>query len=120
MAYFGACSWVGASALMRHAALEDIATEREERGHKVRVYIDDRILIEDAATTIDLLGRGWRVHHDPGRLSYSATPADFGALLIQRRRWANGGLIILPKLARFLLGKSLRFDTFAEGMIRLH
>ncbi len=32
------------------------------------------------------------------RLCYSATPADFGALLIQRRRWANGGLLLLPSL----------------------
>ena len=36
----------------------------------------------------------------PERLSYSATPPDFGSLAIQRRRWANGGLLILPKLWR--------------------
>ena len=34
----------------------------------------------------------------PERLSYSATPPDFGSLCIQRQRWANGGLLILPKL----------------------
>ncbi len=36
----------------------------------------------------------------PERLSYSATPPDFGSLIVQRRRWANGGLLILPKLIR--------------------
>ena len=84
MAHFGASFWVGASALMRRAALEDIAIVREERGHPVRVYVDDRILIEDAAATVDLLGKGWRVHHDPraallqrhaGRLRRAPDPA---------------------------------------------
>ena len=41
---------------------------------------------------------GWRLFNYPERLSYSATPPDFGSLCIQRRRWANGGLLILPKL----------------------
>ena len=31
-----------------------------------------------------------------------STPPDFGALVIQRRRWANGSLLILPKLFRYL------------------
>jgi hypothetical protein len=110
---------VGASALMRRAALEDIATEREERGHKVRVFIDDRILIEDAAATIDLLERGWRVHHERRRLSYSATPADFGALLIQRRRWANGGLLILPRLLRHAFRPPWSARKLGDAILRL-
>ena len=43
---------------------------------------------------------GWTLFNYPERLSYSATPPDFGSLCIQRRRWANGGLLILPKLRR--------------------
>ena len=43
---------------------------------------------------------GWRLYNCPERMSYSATPPDFGSLCIQRRRWANGGLLILPKLRR--------------------
>jgi cellulose synthase/poly-beta-1,6-N-acetylglucosamine synthase-like glycosyltransferase len=119
MAHFGASFWVGASALMRRAALDDIAIVREERGHTVRVYIDDRILIEDAAATADLLQKGWRVHHDGGRLSYSATPADFGALLIQRRRWANGGLLILPRLLRHTFRRPWSARKLVELVLRL-
>ena len=57
---------------------------------------------------------GWRLYNYPERLSYSATPPDFGSLCIQRRRWANGGLLILPKLrrqsrARRRKGKRIRF-----------
>jgi len=37
--------------------------------------------------------------------------------LIQRRRWANGGLIILPKLLRYLARGQARFG---EGFMRLH
>ncbi|MDQ3978358.1 MAG: glycosyl transferase, partial [Actinomycetota bacterium] len=51
--------------------------------------------------------------------SYSATPPDFGALLIQRRRWANGGLIILPKLLRHLVRRR-RDAGSREGLMRVH
>jgi cellulose synthase (UDP-forming) len=119
MAYLDASFWVGASALMRHTALQDIAVEREERGHKVKVYIDDQILIEDAAATVDLLEKGWHIYHDRRRLSYSATPADFGALLIQRRRWANGGLLILPRLLRYAFRRPWSFRKLAEAVLRI-
>ena len=41
--------------------------------------------------------KGWTLHNYPERLSYSATPPDFGSLCIQRQRWANGGLLILAE-----------------------
>ncbi|HEY1619045.1 MAG TPA: glycosyltransferase family 2 protein, partial [Streptosporangiaceae bacterium] len=54
----------------------------------------------DTESTIDMGIHGWKLYNCPERLSYSATPPDFGSLCIQRRRWANGGLLILPKLRR--------------------
>ena len=57
-------------------------------------------MIEDTESTIDMGIHGWRLFNVPERLSYSATPPDFGSLCIQRRRWANGGLLILAKLHR--------------------
>jgi cellulose synthase (UDP-forming) len=119
MAHFGSSWWVGASALMRHKALEDIAIETEERGHKVTVYIQDKILIEDAAATIDFLHKGWRIYHDPARLCYSATPSDFGTLIIQRRRWSNGGLLIVPRLLRYVLRWPWSFAKFGDGLLRM-
>ncbi|HET9489380.1 MAG TPA: glycosyltransferase, partial [Methylomirabilota bacterium] len=74
------------------------AEQDRERGFPVTRYIQDRTVIEDTESTVDLVARGWRLHNHPERLAYSATPPDFGSLLIQRRRWANGGLIIFPKL----------------------
>jgi cellulose synthase (UDP-forming) len=55
----------------------------------------------------------------PERLAYSATPPDFGSLLIQRRRWANGGLIVMPKLIRHLV-RTPRLDKVVEGFFRCH
>ena len=118
MAAFGASVWVGASALLRFAALRDIVRTADERGFKVPVFIDDRILIEDAAATVDLLARGWRIHHACGRLSYSATPADFGTLVIQRRRWANGGLLILPRLLRHALAAPRSWRKAGDALLR--
>ena len=119
MAYLGASFWVGASALIRHRALRDIARTEPERGFSVPVFIDDRIQIEDSAATVDLLAKGWRVHHAPGRLTYSATPADFGSLIIQRRRWANGGLLILPRLLRHALRRPVSLRPVADALLRV-
>jgi cellulose synthase/poly-beta-1,6-N-acetylglucosamine synthase-like glycosyltransferase len=102
---FGAGSWVGASALVRRAALDDIVVVEEERGYPIFSYIRDRTLNEDTDTTVDLIRSNWTVYNYPDRLAYSATPPDFGSLLIQRRRWATGGLIILPNLFRYFLDR---------------
>ena len=83
--------WVGANALLRLDALRNICSTEFERGHEVKVYIQDRTVIEDTGSTIDLVAKGWTLFNHPERLAYSATPSDFGALIIQRRRWANGG-----------------------------
>lgn len=58
----------------------------------------------------------------PERLSYSATPPDFGSLVIQRRRWANGGLLILPKLWTMRRDrlKHVDFVSIAELMLRIN
>lgn len=112
--------WVGANALLRHAALNDIAVVADENGRPVRRYIQDRTVIEDTESTVDLIDKGWRLYNYPERLAYSATPADFGALVVQRARWANGGLIILPKLIRYLLSGPGRLQKLREGFFRVH
>ena len=112
--------WVGANALLRHAALMEIATEYEERGYRTKRYIQDRTVIEDTESTIDLIDKGWSLYNYPERLSYSATPADFGALVVQRSRWANGGLIILPKLLRYLVHGPRNLHKLREGFFRIH
>ncbi|MDX2477838.1 MAG: glycosyltransferase family 2 protein, partial [Gammaproteobacteria bacterium] len=117
---YGATYWVGANALLRRTALEDIVEFEEERGFTVKRYIQDRTVIEDTESTIDLVVKGWQLHNYPERLAYSATPPDFGSLLIQRRRWANGGLIILPKLIRHLFGRSNSKATLGEAFMRIH
>jgi len=117
---FGGTYWVGANALLRKKALEDIAHTDRERGFPVTRFILDRTVIEDTESSIDLVSRGWQLYNYPERLAYSATPPDFGSLLIQRRRWANGGLIILPKLLRYLLRGPSRTRKAVEGFFRCH
>ena len=112
--------WVGANALLRRRALDDIVEVVEERGYQVQKYIQDRTVIEDTESSIDLVARGWTLYNYPARLAYSATPPDFGALLIQRRRWANGGLIILPKLLRYLNASAQRIRKTPEALMRVH
>jgi len=116
----GGTFWVGANALLRKSALEEICVIQEERGFQINLFIQDRTVIEDTESSVDLICNDWKLFNYPERLSYSATPPDFGSLLIQRRRWANGGLIILPKLIRYLFAKPSRFLKSLEGFMRIH
>ncbi len=118
--HYGSTFWVGANAVVRKAALEDIAERDSERGHPITRYVQDRTVIEDTESSIDLVHRGWSLHNYPERLAFSATPPDFGCLLIQRRRWANGGLIILEKLVRYVLRGAARRGIVGEGLMRCH
>ena len=118
--HFGGTFWVGANALIRRRALDDIVVQRTERGFPVTIYIQDRTVIEDSESSVDLIAKGWKLHNHPDRLAYSATPVDFGSLLIQRRRWANGGLIILPKLLRYVFAGPGMRAKLAEAFVRIH
>ena len=118
--HYRATFWVGANALARKRALEDIAVVDVERGYPIRKFIQDRTVIEDTESTVDLIDHGWQLYNYPERLAFSATPPDFGALVIQRRRWANGGLIILPKLIRHLRRRVSGGATLAEALMRCH
>lgn len=98
MSHYDATFWVGANAVIRKRALDDIVETEWVGGFEHRRYVQDRTVIEDTESSIDLGSHGWTLINYPERLSYSATPPDFGSLVVQRRRWANGGLLILPKL----------------------
>lgn len=101
LTYYNATFWVGANAVIRKAALDDIVEVEHVGGRDVFRYIQDRTVIEDTESSIDLIAGGWNLYNYPERLSYSATPPDFGALVVQRGRWANGGLIVIPKFMRY-------------------
>ena len=117
---FGATFWVGANALLKKSALEDICTVEREGTKTVRRYIQDRTVIEDTESTVDLLSKGWSLYNHPERLAYSATPPDFGSLVIQRARWANGGLIIFPKLLSFLSRAPKQPKTIVQALLQTH
>jgi cellulose synthase (UDP-forming) len=118
--HYHATFWVGANAMARMRALREIAEARQERGFTIPTFIHDRTVIEDTESTVELRQRGWQLQNYPERLAFSATPPDFGSLLIQRRRWANGGLLILPKLWRCAWKDGGRRMTVAEAALRLH
>lgn len=100
LTHYGATFWVGANAVLRWSAIESLREDDVERGFPIVRYIADRTVIEDTESSIDLRAHGWQLANYPERLSYSATPPDYGSLVVQRKRWANGGLVILPKLVR--------------------
>lgn len=122
MSQYNATFWVGANAVIRKKALEDIVEKEWIGGFEIKRFIQDRTVIEDTESSIDLAIHGWKLVNYPERLSYSATPSDFGSLIVQRRRWANGGLLILPKLwSQIRQGKNKNeIISPTETMIRLN
>ncbi|RZT66531.1 glycosyltransferase family 2 protein [Leucobacter luti] len=120
LSYFNATFWVGANAVIRTAALDDIAVTQTVGGFEITTYVQDRTVIEDTESSIDLGLHGWTLENYPERLSYSATPPDFGSLVVQRRRWANGGLLIMPKFFEMIRAKRGTQDRvrFTEKMLR--
>ncbi|HWR84440.1 MAG TPA: glycosyltransferase family 2 protein, partial [Rhodoglobus sp.] len=117
--YYNAAFWVGANAVIRKRALDDIVEIEMVGGFPVRRYVQDRTVIEDTESSIDLGTHGWTLVNYPERLSYSATPPDFGSLIVQRRRWANGGLLILPKFWQQLRERRRRGEQVALTEILL-
>ncbi len=122
MTHYDATFWVGANAILRKRALEDIVEIDYEGDWEIRRYIQDRTVIEDTESTIDLGIHGWTLLNYPERLAYSATPPDFGSLCIQRQRWANGGLLILSRLRRQSKARRSRGEQnrFGELFLRVN
>lgn len=122
MAAHDAAFWVGANAVLRTEAIEELRVDDDGDGRPVARFISDRTVIEDTESTLDLTRRGWTVANYPERLAYSASPPDFGSLCVQRQRWANGGLVILGKLASHWRAKKRRGERRrpAELLLRLN
>jgi cellulose synthase/poly-beta-1,6-N-acetylglucosamine synthase-like glycosyltransferase len=119
MTYHGATFWVGANAVLRKRALDDIEQVEYQGPFKIYRYISDRTVIEDTESSIDLAANGWTLHNYNERLAFSATPPDFGSLCIQRNRWANGGLLILPNLWRAVRARHGRGERTSIGELLL-
>ena len=115
MSHYDATFWVGANAVIRKSALKDIEQIELIGGVEVKRYVQDNTVIEDTESSVDLAISGWRLANYPERLSYSATPPDFGSLVIQRRRWANGGLLILPKLHKLVKQRKSQGEPISRG-----
>jgi cellulose synthase (UDP-forming) len=118
--HFDAAYWVGANALLRLSALDRIKRESDEDGRIVDVFVQDKTLIEDTGSTVDLMEIGYRVRNHFAPLAYSSTPADFGSLAIQRQRWSNGGLIIFPQLLAQYAANPGRLRRSVELFLRSH
>jgi cellulose synthase/poly-beta-1,6-N-acetylglucosamine synthase-like glycosyltransferase len=119
LTYLGATFWVGANAVIRKIALDDIVEVSFVGGQEIRRYVQDRTVIEDTESSIDLIAHGWTLFNYPERLSYSATPPDFGSLVVQRARWANGGLLIAPKFARYVRRERLAGHRVPRAAVAL-
>lgn len=89
-------------ALIQHGTMTAIRAQalREVGGW------DEQCICEDTELGLRLLQAGWRVLYLDRVLGSGLVPADFAAYRRQRQRWAQGGMQILRKHWRALLGPS--------------
>jgi cellulose synthase/poly-beta-1,6-N-acetylglucosamine synthase-like glycosyltransferase len=80
---WGASFWCGTCALLRVEALRSIGGVATES------------VTEDVHTTIRLYRRGWRGVFRQEVLARGLAPHDAGGYLVQRNRWAKGGMQVL-------------------------
>lgn len=117
--HLGGPFWMGANAVVRRTALEAIARPAISEGKPSTIYIQDGTVIEDTETTLALLHKGWRVYQYPERMAFFSSPPDFGSLLIQRRRWANGGILLIPSLLRYIWHAPKNWALVKELFVRV-
>lgn len=115
----GAAFWVGANAMLRRQALESIAVNDGSSRLDARRLLCERTVIEDTETSLALREAGWRLLSVAEPLAFSATPPDFGSLVVQRTRWANGGFLLLGRLVRLAL-RGPRHCRVGELAMRAH
>ncbi len=109
--------WFDSSSIIRTVALRDLEQPFTERGHHLKRYLSGRTAIDTTESSLDLALAGWQIHNHPQRLSFSSTARDFGSLVIDRRRRANGGLVLLSRLRTLV---SSRRASPLTAMLRGH
>ena len=75
MTHYGATFWVGANAVIRKRALDDIVEIEHEGGFEIRRYIQDRTVIEDTESSIDLAHPRLVAAQLPGAAELQRDPA---------------------------------------------
>jgi len=74
LTYYEATFWVGANAVIRKRALDDIAKRSYLGDWEIRTYIKDRTPIEDTDSTIDMGIEGWGCSTSPSVSAIAPLP----------------------------------------------
>ncbi|MHB8958196.1 MAG: glycosyltransferase [Candidatus Limnocylindrales bacterium] len=109
-AHRNAIIFAGTMGLMRRPVLDEVGGW------------DERIITEDAEISLRVLARGYRSVYVPRAFGRGIMPLSYEALRKQRFRWAFGGIQILRRHRRTLLGRGSgltlgqRYDHLVGGL----
>ncbi len=109
-AHRNAIIFAGTMGLIRRSALDEVGGW------------DERIITEDAEVSLRVLARGYRGVYVPRAFGRGIMPLSYEALRKQRFRWAFGGIQILRRHGRSLLGRGSgltlgqRYDHLVGGL----
>ncbi len=83
-------------------------------------YFDESNIVEDIATSVNLIGNGWRGLYYNKKLVFGRAPVTMEGYINQQWRWMSGSLALMPKIfKKIIFNKKYTFkerlDWFATS-----
>ncbi len=66
-------------------------------------YFDEGNIVEDIATSILMLSKGWKTLYYNKRLVFGRAPVTMSGYINQQYRWASGSLALIPRIIKGIL-----------------
>ncbi|MEM1613492.1 MAG: cellulose synthase catalytic subunit, partial [Thermoplasmatales archaeon] len=103
----------GTNVVYRKKALESVG------------YFDESSLVEDIATSVNMISKGWKTLYYNKKLLFGRAPVTMEGYVNQQYRWASGSLALIPRILKdVILSKnfsiSAKVDWFASAIWYLY
>lgn len=103
----------GTNVVYRKKALESVG------------YFDEGNLVEDIATSVNMISKGWKTLYYNDKLVFGRAPVTMEGYVNQQYRWASGSLALIPRIFKgIIFNKSFsitaKIDWVASGIWYLY
>lgn len=103
----------GTNVVYRKKALESVG------------YFDEGNLVEDIATSVNMISKGWKTLYYNDKLVFGRAPVTMEGYVNQQYRWASGSLALIPRIFKGIIFSkdfsiAAKIDWVASGVWYLY
>lgn len=103
----------GTNVVYRKKALESVG------------YFDEGNLVEDIATSVNMISKGWKTLYYNNKLVFGRAPVTMEGYVNQQYRWASGSLALIPRIFKNIIFSkkfsiAAKIDWVASGLWYLY